>query len=57
MSVGSSISNFSNLNDNDKFLVLVCPCNPVNCKLVSRFLQLQFTKRDSIDSGECIFPG
>ena len=57
VSVGSSISNFSNLNDNDKFLVLVCPCNPVNCKLVSRFLQLQFTKRDSIDSGECIFPG
>ena len=55
-SISSNISGFSGLSDNDKFLVLVCPSNPVNCKLVSRYLQLQFTLRDSIDTGECRNP-
>ena len=54
--ISSSISGFSGLSNNDKFLVLVCPSNPVNCKLVSRFLQLQFTLRDSIGTGECRIP-
>ena len=55
--INCSISGFNGLSDNDKFLVLVCPSNPVNCKLVSRYLQLQFTLRDSIDTGECRIPG
>ena len=55
--VVASNSLFSSLSNYDKFKVLVCPSNPVNCKAVSRYLQIQFSKRDSIDAGECNYPG
>ena len=55
--VASSYSEFSSLSNDDKFKVLVCPSNPVACKAVSRYLQMQFSKRESIDAGECNYPG
>ena len=55
--VGSSNSVFCTMSNNDKFKILVCPTNPVNCKAVNRYLQSQFNLRDSIDAGECNNPG
>ena len=51
-SLSSRNSIFVNLTDNKKFKVLVCPTNPIDCKVVSRFLQKQFADRDNIDNGE-----
>ena len=55
--VGSSNSVFCTMSNNDKFKILVCPTNPVDCKAVNRYLQSQFNLRDSIDAGECNNPG
>ena len=56
-SVGSSHNVFYTLSNNDKFKILVCPSNPVDCKAVNRYLQSQFNLRGSIDAGVCIDPG
>jgi len=55
--ISSSNRTFSSMSNESKFKILVCPSNPVDCKRVSRYLQLQFSMRDRIDTGECINPG
>ena len=56
-SICANNSCFSSMCDYSRFKILVCPSNAVVCKLVSRYLQLQFSLRDSIDTGECTIPG
>ena len=55
--ISSSNRSFPSMCNVSKFKILVCPSNPVDCKQVSRYLQLQFSQRDRIDTGECINPG
>ena len=55
--IGSKNSKFSGLCSTSKFKTLVCPYNAVDCKAVSRYLQVQFNLRDSIDAGENNYPG
>ena len=45
-------STFQNSCNVEKFKMLVCPLNPTDCKLVIRFLQKQFSDRDSLDIGD-----
>ena len=54
--VGSRNVRFLGLSDKDKFKSLVCPSNATDCKVVSRYLQRQFDKRDKIDHGELSAP-
>jgi len=56
-SICATNSSFSSMCNVSRFKTLVCPINAVVCKLVSRYLQLQFSLRDSIDTGECTNPG
>ena len=51
-SIASSNSKFIDLSNADKFKYLVCPTNNTDCKLVSRFLQKQFSDRAKIDTNE-----
>ena len=51
-SIASSNSKFIDLSNEDKFKYLVCPTNNTDCKLVSRFLQKQFSDRAKIDTNE-----
>ena len=51
-SIASSNSIFIDLSIEDQFKYLVCPTNSTDCKLVSRFLQKQFTDRTKIDTNE-----
>lgn len=41
---------FGTLNDDDKFKVLMCPTNAVDCKCVSRFIGKLFIEREKIDN-------
>ena len=51
-SFSSRNSTFQNSCNVRKFKMLVCPSNPTDCKLVSRFLQKQFSDRDCLDIGD-----
>ena len=51
-SFSSRNSTFANSSNIEKFRMLVCPSNLTDCKLVSRFLQKQFSGRDQLDIGE-----
>ena len=48
-SMAENNNEFLNLSNTDQFKLLVCPTNPTNAKLVSRYLQLIFNTRDNID--------
>ena len=48
-SMTESNCEFPSLSKIDQFKLLVCPTNPTDAKLVSRYLQLIFNTRDSID--------
>ena len=48
-SMTESNREFPSLSKIDQFKLLVCPTNPTDAKLVSRYLQLIFNTRDSID--------
>ena len=52
--ISSNYSNFSNLDNNSKFKMLVCPTNAAQCKAVNRFLDMQFKTRSKIDTGEVL---
>ena len=54
-SIVSTNSNFSNMCNLDKFKTLVCPTSAANCKLVSRFLDKQFSDKEKIDLGVTSF--
>ena len=49
--VSSGKSTFMELCSVDKFKTLVCPITPFDCKIVNRFLENQFKRRDEIDIG------
>ena len=40
---------FQSLTCQDKFVRLMCPVNPVECKLISRFISKTFAKRNNLD--------
>ena len=51
-SIGSRNSKFTNSSDVEKFKMFVCPTNHFETKLVSRFLQKQFSDREKLDRGD-----
>ena len=52
--ISSNYSNFTNLDNNSKFKILVCPTTAARCKAVNRFLDIQFKTRSKIDIGEVL---
>ena len=40
---------FMSLNCQQKFVRLMCPVSPVECKLISRFISKTFDRRKHID--------
>ena len=50
-SISSRNSKFTNSSNVEKFKMLVCPTNHFETKLVSRFLQQQFSDREKLDGG------
>ena len=51
-SIGSRNSKFTNSSNVEQFKMLVCPTNHYETKLVSRFLQKQFSDREKLDRGD-----
>ena len=45
-------SKFTNSSNVDQFKMLVCPTNHFETKLVSRFLQKQFSERERLGRGD-----
>ena len=48
----STNSKFTNSSNVEQFKMLVCPTNHFETKLVSRFLQQQFSDREKLDGGD-----
>ena len=49
------IPGFSNMNDDHKFLTLLCPTSAQAAKLANRFIKFMFEKRKRIDFGENMY--
>ena len=53
-SISSRNSKFSECSNVEKFKKLVCPTNSTDTKIISRFLQKQFSDREKLDVGDSV---
>ena len=49
------IKNSYNMNDDHKFVTLLCPTNAQTAKLTNRFIKFMFEMRKRIELGENMF--
>ena len=50
--MSSEVENFNMLNENDQFLICMCPTSPQQAKAVNRFIRTIFQSRENIDNNQ-----
>ena len=43
------------MDENQKFLTILCPTNAQRSKLVNRYIKFMFEKRDKIEGGDKLY--
>ena len=49
--ISASVPNFQEMNDDHKFVTIMCPTNPQLTKTINRYIKFMFDKREKIDLG------